>query len=200
MNTNKPLPHTYDDALWQLVPREPTPEMVMIGEQAMDAQLVRRLETMAVVPPYPQETEEMVLVSRHQYREMLAAAPSPPAPKSEAMPDDARMRELTLWKHRATYAEKLLEDAKEEIKVLNEGIVQARRTIAALQGQADATDAAPQNWSKAFDELLSDVAQKAMDYSRNTDFGGEDDERLAALRLAKDVALAAYESAARGAK
>lgn len=37
-----------------------------------------------------------------------------------------------------------------------------------------------------FEKALNNVAQKAMDYSRNTDFGGEDDDRLRALDAAKN--------------
>lgn len=44
-------------------------------------------------------------------------------------------------------------------------------------------------------KALNDVAQKAMDYSRNTDFGGEDAERLAALDASKDAAERLFLSA-----
>ncbi len=50
-----------------------------------------------------------------------------------------------------------------------------------------------------FAALLDEVAQAAMDYSRNTDFGGEDDVRLARLWTAKDKALDAYAQATGGA-
>jgi hypothetical protein len=58
---------------WQIVPKEPTLEMVMAGEEAYDRQLDVRL----VITPrhaYPSEANAE-LCSRVSYRAMLAAAP-----------------------------------------------------------------------------------------------------------------------------
>ena len=63
------ITHTYDPALWQLVPREPTKPMLKV---------MRECETTS---PY---------TKGEAWTALLAAAPPPPAPQT----DDARMREF----------------------------------------------------------------------------------------------------------
>ncbi len=64
--------HTYDPALYVLVPREPTPEMCAAGERVIQHEGAHR----------PGRTFRRIQAA-------IAAAPPPPAPQT----DDARMRE-----------------------------------------------------------------------------------------------------------
>lgn len=57
---------------WQLVPKEPTLDMVNVGEEAFENQLDRRLTNPS---PYPSEEKEE-LSARAAYRAMLSAAPA----------------------------------------------------------------------------------------------------------------------------
>ncbi len=57
---------------WQLVPKEPTKEMVLVGEFAMDVALTTRVDDSERLP-YPEETVDKPIVARSAYKAMLAA-------------------------------------------------------------------------------------------------------------------------------
>ncbi len=104
------ITHTYDPALYVLVPREPTPQMI---EAFHDGHCF-----LAGVDAF------------------IAAAPPPPAPPT----DDARMREF------GEALNALERTASATCWTLKERATVLALYAAALQSQADATDAARYRW------------------------------------------------------
>ncbi len=131
------ITHTYDPALWRLVPREPTRKMCLAYE--------------SISPPSPEYWDTWC---RAEWAAMLAAAPLPPAPQT----DDARMREfgkaLTLALHLAM--DHMVQRTVESANAGN-AATDVVRTLyrAALQSQADATDAA--RMREALEEIVSPI-------------------------------------------